>query len=51
MPRESGLDIVRLLRGLDATLFILMLTGYGSIAPRLKRSNAAPIITLRSQWT
>ena len=36
MPRESGLDIVRLLRGLDATLFILMLTGYGSIATALE---------------
>ena len=50
---ESGLDIVRALRGLDSTVLILMLTGYGSIAKRLKRSNAVPIITLQSQstWT
>lgn len=36
LPGESGLDIVRALRGLDATIFILMLTGYGSIATALE---------------
>ena len=29
---ESGIDVVRALRELDATITILMLTGYGSIA-------------------
>jgi two-component system, response regulator RegA len=33
---ESGLEIVRALRGLDATLTIIMLTGYGSIATALE---------------
>lgn len=33
---ESGLDVVRGLRALDATLTILMLTGYGSIATALE---------------
>lgn len=33
---ESGMDIVRALRGLDATLSIIMLTGYGSIATALE---------------
>ena len=33
---ESGLDIVRALRGLDSTVLILMLTGYGSIATALE---------------
>jgi two-component system response regulator RegA len=32
MASESGLDIVRQLRELDATVSIVMLTGYGSIA-------------------
>ncbi|MDR3723326.1 MAG: response regulator [Terracidiphilus sp.] len=32
---ESGLDIVRALRPLDPTMFILMLTGWGSIATAL----------------
>ena len=32
MASESGLDVVRHLRELDATAFIIMLTGYGSIA-------------------
>jgi len=36
LPGESGLDIVRALRGLDATVCILMLTGYGSIATALE---------------
>ena len=36
MPGESGLDAVRGLRSLDATMFILMLTGYGSIATALE---------------
>ena len=36
MPGESGLDIVRALRGLDATISIIMLTGYGSIATALE---------------
>jgi two-component system response regulator RegA len=31
MPGESGLTIVRELRALDSTTFILVLTGYGSI--------------------
>jgi two-component system, response regulator RegA len=33
---ESGLDIVRALRPLDPTMFILMLTGWGSIATALE---------------
>jgi len=33
---ESGLDIVRALRGLDSTISIIMLTGYGSIATALE---------------
>jgi two-component system response regulator RegA len=33
---ESGLDIVRALRALDATISIIMLTGYGSIATALE---------------
>jgi two-component system, response regulator RegA len=36
MPGESGLDVVRALRGLDATISIIMLTGYGSIATALE---------------
>ena len=36
MPGDSGLDVVRGLRNLDATTFILMLTGYGSIATALE---------------
>ena len=36
MPGESGLDIVRALRGLDATISIIMLTGWGSIATALE---------------
>jgi two-component system response regulator RegA len=36
LPGESGLDIVRALRGLDVTISILMLTGYGSIATALE---------------
>jgi two-component system response regulator RegA len=33
---ENGLDIVRRLRALDPTMFILMLTGWGSIATALE---------------
>ena len=33
---ESGLDVVRSLRELDATVTIIMLTGYGSIATALE---------------
>jgi len=33
---ESGMDIVRALRALDATISIIMLTGYGSIATALE---------------
>ena len=33
---ESGLDVVAGLRGLDATISIIMLTGYGSIATALE---------------
>ena len=36
LPGESGLDIVRTLRTLDATMSIIMLTGYGSIATALE---------------
>jgi two-component system response regulator RegA len=36
MPGQSGLDVVRALRALDATLSIIMLTGYGSIATALE---------------
>lgn len=36
MEGESGLDIVRNLRGLDATVSIIMLTGYGSIATAIE---------------
>jgi len=36
LPNESGLEIVRRLRALDATLSIIMLTGYGSIATALE---------------
>ena len=33
---ENGLDMVRKLRALDSTMFILMLTGWGSIATALE---------------
>ncbi len=33
---ENGLDVVRQLRALDPTMFILMLTGWGSIATALE---------------
>ncbi len=33
---ESGLDIVRELRSFDATVFIIMLTGWGSIATAIE---------------
>jgi two-component system response regulator RegA len=36
MPGESGLDVVRSLRNLDATTTIIMLTGYGSIATAIE---------------
>ena len=36
MTGESGLDVVRSLRELDATVTILMLTGWGSIATALE---------------
>jgi two-component system, response regulator RegA len=36
MEGESGLDTVRALRAADATLSIVMLTGYGSIATALE---------------
>jgi two-component system response regulator RegA len=36
MANESGLDIVRQLRELDATVSIIMLTGYGSIATAIE---------------
>jgi two-component system response regulator RegA len=36
MVGESGLEIVRALRGLDTTISIIMLTGYGSIATALE---------------
>jgi two-component system response regulator RegA len=36
LPGESGLDIVRTLRDYDATISIIMLTGYGSIATALE---------------
>ncbi len=36
MAGESGLDLVAKLRAGDATIFILMLTGYGSIATALE---------------
>ena len=36
MPGESGLEVVRRLRQIDATVTILMITGYGSIATALE---------------
>lgn len=36
LPGESGLDIVKSLRELDATVSIIVLTGYGSIATALE---------------
>ena len=36
MASESGLDVVRQLRDLDATVCIIMLTGYGSIATAIE---------------
>lgn len=36
MQGESGLDVVRALHGLDETISIIMLTGYGSIATALE---------------
>jgi two-component system response regulator RegA len=36
MEGETGLDVVRSLRALDATISIIMLTGYGSIATALE---------------
>lgn len=36
MPGQSGIDVVRSLRELDATVSIIVLTGYGSIATALE---------------
>lgn len=36
MPGESGLDVVKALRDFDATVSIVVLTGYGSIATALE---------------
>lgn len=36
MPGESGLDVIKSLRDLDATISIIVLTGYGSIATTLE---------------
>ncbi|HTS68882.1 MAG TPA: response regulator [Terriglobia bacterium] len=36
MPGESGLDVIKKLRELDATACIIVLTGYGSIATALE---------------
>ena len=36
MPGESGLDVIKSLRELDATVSIIVLTGYGSIATALE---------------
>lgn len=36
LAAESGLDIIKNLRGMDPTLSIIMLTGYGSIATALE---------------
>jgi two-component system, response regulator RegA len=36
MPGESGIEVVRRLRDLDPAVFIIMLTGYGSIATALE---------------
>ena len=36
LAHESGLEIVRALRGLDTTISIIILTGYGSIATALE---------------
>ncbi|MCL4402659.1 MAG: response regulator [Acidobacteria bacterium] len=36
LPEQSGLEIVRNLRAIDATMTIIMLTGYGSIATALE---------------
>jgi two-component system response regulator RegA len=36
MPGESGLDVIKSLRELDATITIIVLTGYGSIATALE---------------
>ena len=36
MESETGLDVVRSLRAFDATVSIIMLTGYGSIATALE---------------
>ena len=35
LPFESGIDVVRRLREIDSTMFITILTGYGSIATAL----------------
>jgi len=36
LPGESGLDVIKRLRELDATVSIIVLTGYGSIASALE---------------
>ncbi|NWJ40986.1 MAG: response regulator [Geothrix sp.] len=36
MPGESGLDLLRRLRGIDPATRVLMLTGYGSIATAME---------------
>jgi two-component system response regulator RegA len=33
---ENGLDVVRRLRGMDPTMFLIMLTGWGSIATAIE---------------
>jgi two-component system, response regulator RegA len=40
LPGESGIQIVRQLRALDSTVFIIMLTGFGSIATALEAIKA-----------
>lgn len=43
MPKSSGLDVVRMLREVDATTRIVVLTGYGSIATALEAIRAGAL--------
>ena len=44
----NGLDVVESLREVSPEARVIMLTGYGNIAQRLRRSNAVPWTILPS---
>jgi CheY-like chemotaxis protein len=48
---KSGLDVIRDAKALDPATIIVVLTGYGSMPPRSRRSGSARRISSRSQRT